>query len=185
MKEDKAKAKKTEEQKQEEQQATVEDKEQEIAQEEEGFSQKIEQLKKELEETKDKALRTFAEFDNFRKRSAKEKDAIYQDAVADTVKEFIPVLDNLERAFEAAKQSEEKSVCDGIELTLKAFLETLKKIGVEAIPAEGEEFNPELHSAVMHIEDEKIADNTIVEEFQKGYKLKDKVIRYSAVKVAN
>lgn len=130
--------------------------------------------------------RTKAEFDNYKKRTAKEKDSIYSDAVSDTVSNMLDVLDNLERAIEACKGSVESGkLIEGVEMVFKQFKDTIEKMGVHAIKAVGEKFNPELHNAVMHIEDENAGENEIIEEFQKGYKMGDKVIRHSMVKVAN
>ena len=128
--------------------------------------------------------RLLAEYDNFKKRTVKEKEAIYVDSVKDTVAELLPVIDNLNRAVDAFpdKDCEE---CKGVMMVLKQTEEIFTKLGVSEINAVGEQFNPEFHNAVMHVEDESIDDNTVVEEFQKGYIYKDKVIRYSMVKVAN
>lgn len=143
-------------------------------------------LKKELEELKDKHLRLMAEYDNFKKRTVKEKEAIYIDSVGDTVNTLLPVIDNFERAM-AAFSEEDKSTefYKGIEMIFNQMTESFDKLGVKQIEAVGCEFNPELHNAVMHVEDDQAGDNTIVEEFQKGYTYRDKVIRYSMVKVAN
>lgn len=142
-----------------------------------------EEYKKKYDELYDKYLRMLAEYDNFKKRTAKEKDELYSFAVADTLEKLLPVLDNLERAADAA---EEKSpLADGVKMVLKQFGETLEKMNVAAIEAVGGEFDPNLHNAVMHVEDENVGANTVVEEFQKGYKYKEKVIRHSMVKVAN
>ena len=129
-------------------------------------------------EWEDKYLRLFAEFDNFKKRSAREKDARYADALIDAVAELLPVLDNLDRALAVEVTSEEAN-------SLKAGVEMVK-LEVTEIPAVGEQFDPNVHNAVMHIEDETIDDNTVVEEFMKGYIYKDlRVVRHSMVKVAN
>ncbi len=135
----------------------------------------------------DKYLRTVAEFDNYRKRTQKEKDTMYLDGKADCVAAFLPLADNMERCVTAAEASGDvESLKKGIELMVKQFDDILKSLKVEPIPAVGEEFNPELHNAVMHIEDETCDTNTIVEEFQKGYRTVDgKIIRHSMVKVAN
>lgn len=154
---------------------------------------KIESIQGELEEKNkqcadyfDKLQRMAAEFDNYKKRSAKEKEAVYIDAACDVVKAFLPVLDNVERAIKAIPEEEStKSIRDGVEMILKQFKETFKNIGVEEISAVGQTFDPMLHNAVMHVEDDSYGHNTVVEEFQKGYIYKDKVIRYSMVKVAN
>lgn len=138
--------------------------------------------KKETEELNEKYLRMLAEYDNFRKRSAKEREGIYADAYADALTSILPVLDNLERA-DACKESD--ALAKGLELTLKSFRDTLAKMGVEEIEAEGKPFDPNFHNAVMHVEDESFGESEIVEVLMKGYKKGDKVIRYAMVKVAN
>ncbi|MBZ4644699.1 MAG: GrpE protein [Clostridia bacterium] len=153
----------------------------------------IEALKAQLEDQTKKSeeyfgilQRTMAEFDNYKKRTVKEKENIYSDAVGDTISQLLPVLDNLERAVNSCKEGVDSAkLLEGVEMVLKQFNDSLSKLGVEEIKAKGEIFNPELHNAVMHIEDESVGENIIVEEFQKGYKIKDKVIRHSMVKVAN
>lgn len=138
--------------------------------------------KKALEELNDKYLRLVAEYDNYRKRTAKEKEAIYPEAKVNVVSAFLPVLDNLERALATAGDD---PIYEGVKMISKQFSEVLKAVGVEEIPTVGEQFNPEFHNAVMHIEDDSFGENEIVEEFQKGYKLGDRIVRYSMVKVAN
>ncbi|MCG8501583.1 MAG: nucleotide exchange factor GrpE [Firmicutes bacterium] len=146
----------------------------------------LEEKTKQCEEYFNSLHRTMAEFDNFRKRTIKEKERIYSDAISDAVTELLVVVDNLERAVEACKESAEPTqLLEGVELVLKQFRDSFCKLGVEEIKAVGEAFDPELHNAVMHIQDESVDENTIVEEFQKGYKINDKVIRHSMVKVAN
>lgn len=139
-------------------------------------------LSNEVETLRDRLLRMSAEYDNFRKRTAKEKEGIYSDACTDVLKNMLPVLDNLERAV-----SVEGSLDDlkkGIDMTLRQFKDSLKKLNVEEISTE-EGFDPNYHNAVMHMVDENYGKNEIVEVFQKGYKRENKVIRYSMVKVAN
>ena len=139
-------------------------------------------LNNELDALKDRLLRLTAEYDNYRKRTSKEKEGIYTDACTDVLKEMIPVLDNLERAV-----SVDGSVDDikkGIEMTIKGFKTSFEKLGVEEIDSTGE-FDPNYHQAVMHIQDENLKPNSIAEVFQKGYKKGDKIIRYPVVKVAN
>ena len=131
----------------------------------------------------DKYLRVCAEYDNFRKRSQKEKDALYGDIRSNVVSSFLPVYDNLVRALDA--KTEDEAYRKGVEMIMAQFTQTLEKLGVEEIPALGEKFNPEVHNAVMHVDDEEKGENEIVEVFQKGFKLGDKVIRASMVKVAN
>ena len=132
----------------------------------------------------DLAKRTKAEFDNYRKRSVKEKESMYDDGFIDGIKQILPVIDNLERAV-ATSTSENDNLVSGVEMVLKMFSDTLAKASVDEISAAGEKFDPNLHNAVMHIEDENYEENVVVEVLQKGYKYKDKVIRYSMVKVAN
>jgi len=131
----------------------------------------------------DRYLRLAAEYDNFRKRSARERDAIYADVRADTVLKFLPVYDNLVRAI--AAMTEDDPGRKGVEMTLAQFETVLTKLGVTPIPALGETFDPAFHNAVMHIEDAEQGENIIVEEFEKGFKMGDKIIRFSMVKVAN
>ena len=140
----------------------------------------------ELSEANDKYLRLLAEYDNFKKRTAKEKEAIYTDSVGETVTALLPIIDNFERAIASFGEEDKQSeFYKGVEMIYNQTIDAFTKLGVSEIKALGEEFNPEFHNAVMHIEDETVADNTIVEQFQKGYIYRDKVIRYSMVKVAN
>lgn len=159
----------------------------EAVNEEEPQKTHEEELEEKLAEQTDKYMRLYAEYDNFRKRSAKEKDARYADAVVDAVAAILPIGDNLERALQTEVTSEDAiKFKEGVEMVMKQFNETLEKLGVEDIKAVGEQFDPNFHNAIMHIEDESIDDNTVVEEFMKGYKYKgDRVVRYSMVKVAN
>lgn len=153
-------------------------------QKEPTLEEKLEEAEKKAQENYDKWLRQLAEFENFRKRSNAEKTGMYNNGVRDTVEKLLPVIDNFERAVDAAEDKED-GMYKGVEMILKQFLEILTSLGVEEIPAEGEPFDPNYHSAVMHIDDENCDDNVIVEVFQKGYKHGDKVIRPSMVKVAN
>ena len=130
----------------------------------------------------DKYLRMAAEYENFRKRSAKEREGVYADACADCIAALLPILDNLERAAQY-KNDDPTVVAKGLEMTLKSFYDTLGKLGVSEIPAET--FDPNLHNAVMHIEDDEHGESEIVEVLQKGFAKGDKVIRYAMVKVAN
>ncbi|WP_315070980.1 nucleotide exchange factor GrpE [uncultured Clostridium sp.] len=139
-------------------------------------------LQEELDNTKDRLLRLTAEYDNYRKRTSKEKEGIYSDAYVDVLKEIIPVLDNLERAIAADGSIDDLK--KGIEMTIKGCKDAFAKLGVEEIDASGE-FDPNLHNAVMHIEDENLGKNIVAEVFQKGYKKDDKIIRHTMVKVAN
>ena len=147
----------------------------------------LEEANEKLAEAEDKYLRLYAEFENYKKRTQKEKDARYADAVIDAVAEILPVLDNLDRALAVEVTSEDaKSFKEGVEMTKKQMLDSLTKLGVTEIKALGEEFNPNLHNAVMHAEDDSVGENIVVEEFMKGYIYKnDRVVRYSMVKVAN
>ncbi len=142
-----------------------------------------EALKKEIEELKDSKLRLAAEYDNFRKRSAREKENIFSDASIATAAAFLPVLDNLERAVK--QETADEAYKKGVEMTLNQLNQIMEKLGISEIPALGEQFDPELHNAVLHIEDETVDDNTIVEVFEKGFKMGDRVLRYAIVKVAN
>lgn len=154
---------------------------------EETVEETVEEVKSEpseAEQYKNQLLSVMAEFDNFKKRTVKEKEKIYVDSVGDTVAQLLPVVDNLERAI-AAVSDTESEFYKGFELVLKQTKEIFEKMGVTEIASVGEAFNPDYHNAVMHIEDENFGENTIAEEFQKGYMYKDKVIRYAMVKVAN
>ena len=144
-------------------------------------------LRKQLEDSEeaakaaeDKYMRMMAEYDNFRKRSAKEKEGVWADAYSDCIAHLLPILDNLERA---SKSDNVEAVTKGLEMTVKAFDDAMEKMGVKEI--ECKTFDPNLHNAVMHVEDEQYRDGEIVEVFQKGYCKGDKVIRYAMVKVAN
>lgn len=131
----------------------------------------------------DRYLRLMAEYDNFRKRSAKERELIYTDVRVNTVSKFLPVYDNLARAMSTATADE--AYKKGVEMTFNQLCEVFKKLGVEEIEAVGKTFDPNFHNAVMHVDDEEKGESEIVEEFQKGFKVGDKVIRFSMVKVAN
>ena len=145
--------------------------------------EKLAALENENAVLNDKYLRICAEYDNFRRRSQKEKDGLYGDIKADTVRKFLPVYDNLERALRQG--TEDEAYRKGVEMIMTQFESTLEKLGVTAIECLGEKFDPELHNAVMHVDDEEKGENEIVEVFQKGFKLGDKVIRFAMVKVAN
>ncbi len=146
-------------------------------------SEKLEELVQENAELNDKYLRLCAEYDNFRRRSQKEKDGIFGDTKASTVTAFLPVYDNLERALKQG--TEDEAYRKGVEMIMTQFCTTLEKLGVTPIECLGEKFDPALHNAVMHVEDEEKGENEIVEVFQKGFMLGDKVIRFAMVKVAN
>ena len=142
----------------------------------------LEAKAKELSEQNDKYMRMMAEYDNFRKRSAKERDGTYADAYADALVSILPIIDNLERAVGV---TEADGVLKGLEMTLKGADDALKKMGVEAFGAEGDAFDPNVHNAVMMVDDESRGSGEIVSVFQKGYKKGDKIIRYAMVTVAN
>ena len=144
--------------------------------------EEIAELKETMAVMEDKYLRMAAEYDNFRRRSREEKDALYEIATADTVKELLPIIDNLDRA---AGYTEGDKIIEGLILIAKTTSGALEKLGVEEFGKVGETFDPNIHNAVFHIEDENYGDGEIVEVFQKGYKRGDKVIRYAMVKVAN
>ena len=131
----------------------------------------------------DKYIRLMAEFDNYKKRSVKERENIYTDVRVDTVTKFLPVYDNLERALKA--ETADEAYKKGVELTFNQLMDVFKKLGVEEIESVGKTFDPNFHNAVMHVEDEEKGESEIVEEFQKGFKIGEKVIRFSMVKVAN
>ncbi len=137
-----------------------------------------------IEELTDKLARQMAEFDNYRKRTEREKAGMYLVGAKDVVEKILPVLDNFERGLAAAKDPEDPFV-DGMNKIYKQFTTVLTDLGVTAIEAVGKEFDPNLHNAVMHVEDETAGENIVVEEFQKGYMYKDSVVRHSMVKVAN
>ena len=139
-----------------------------------------------IEELSDKLLRQMAEFDNFRKRTEKEKSAMYEIGAKDIIEKLLPVVDNFERGFmTVAEEDKEDAFVTGMEMVYKQLMTMLEGVGVKPIEAVGQEFNPDLHNAVMHVDDEEVGDNIIVEEFQKGYTYHDSVVRYSMVKVAN
>jgi len=148
------------------------------------LEEELQKKETELSEANDKYTRLFAEYENFRKRTAKEKEGIYADAYLDALSQILPVLDNLERAA-AFENADAESLKKGLELTLKSFADTLDKMGVKEIEALGKTFDPNLHNAVMHIDDESFGEGEVVEVFAKGYQRGDKVLRYSVVKVAN
>ena len=137
----------------------------------------------ELAAAEDKYLRLAAEYDNFRKRTAREKESAWADSKAQTVNAFLPVYDNLERALK--QETADEAYKKGVEMTMNGLKDVLTKLGVETIPALGETFDPNVHNAVMHMEDDSVEENTVVEVFQQGFKLGDKVIRFAMVKVAN
>ena len=149
---------------------------------EESLKKEVERLKGEIKEKDDRFLRMAAEYDNFRRRSREEKEGTYDAAVSDTIAALLPVIDNLERA---ALYDDGEKVKEGVQMTAKSAITALAKLGVEEVGAVGEAFDPNLHNAVMHIEDENAKEGEIVEVFQKGYKKGKRMIRFAAVKTAN
>ena len=145
--------------------------------------EKIAKLEEENADLNDRYLRICAEYDNFRRRSQKEREALYSDIKADTVMKFLPVYDNLERALKQG--TEDEAYRKGVEMIMNQFNSTMEKLGVTEIDCLGQKFDPALHNAVMHVDDEEKGENEIVEVFQKGFKIGDKVIRFAMVKVAN
>ncbi len=148
----------------------------------EGTKFALEKATAELAEVNDKYLRTAAEYDNFRRRSAKEREGIYAEAYSDALASILPIMDNLERA---AAYSDGAQLSDGIKLIFKSAKEAFERIGVAEFGAVGEQFDPQIHNAMMHIDDDAYGTNEIVEVFQKGYKKGDRVLREALVKVAN
>jgi molecular chaperone GrpE len=136
-----------------------------------------------LAAAEDKYLRLAAEYDNYRKRTAKEKETAWTEAKAQTVAAFLPVYDNLERALK--QETADEAYAKGVDMTMKGLQDALTKLGVETIPAMGETFDPNRHNAVMHVEDDSVGENTIVEVFQQGFLCGEQVIRFAMVKVAN
>ncbi|OUN12680.1 nucleotide exchange factor GrpE [Flavonifractor sp. An9] len=145
--------------------------------------EELEALKQNLTDQEDKFLRLAAEYDNYRRRSQKEKESAWADSKAETAAAFLPVYDNLERALK--QDTADEAYKKGVEMTMTQLKEVLSKLGIQEIPALGETFDPNLHNAVMHVEDENAGENTIVEVFQAGFRTEEKVIRFSMVKVAN
>lgn len=141
-------------------------------------------IEKQLRDTKDQLLRTAAEYANFRARSAKEKEQTYSNAKGNVVAEILPSIDNLERAL-AQENSDYESLRKGLEMTMNSLMAALEKMGVKAFGEVGEQFDPNLHHAVMHIDDDSLDTNVITDVFQKGYKYNDKVVRPAMVKTAN
>ena len=143
----------------------------------------LQEVQEKLKQEHDQYLRLAAEYDNFRKRSQKEKDNLYRDAKADTVEKFLPVFDNLSRALD--QETADTAYKKGVEMTMTGLQEILKKLDVTIYGAPGDIFSPDLHNAVMHIEDDNYKEGEIVQVFQKGFKLGEKVIRFAMVQTAN
>lgn len=139
-----------------------------------------------IADLQDRVKRQMAEFDNYRKRTEKEKSAMFEMGASDVVKKLLPIVDNFERGFKSVSEEElETPFAKGMDMVYKQTMKMLEDISVKPIEAVGQEFNPELHNAVMHVEDDSVGENIIVEEFEKGYTYRDTVIRHSMVKVAN
>ena len=152
------------------------------------FAKKEKKDKKDekIEELTDRLTRQMAEFDNFRKRTEREKSQMYEIGAKDIIEKILPVIDNFERGLAAVpEESKEDPFVEGMEKIYKQIMTTLEGVGVKPIEAVGQEFNPDFHNAVMHVEDEEAGENIITEEFQKGYMYRDSVVRHSMVKVAN
>lgn len=141
------------------------------------------ELQKQLDDEKDKHLRLMAEYDNYRKRTQKEKESIYPEAVAETIKAFLPVADNFERAMAAA--TDDENYKKGAELTYRSLMDVFAKFNVESFGEKGDLFDPNLHNAVMHEDDDSEKESMISEVFQKGYKIGDRILRFAMVKVLN
>lgn len=151
-----------------------------------GIKKKKDKKDEKIEELSDRLMRNMAEFENFRKRSEKEKNAMFEMGAKSVIEKILPVVDNFERGMDALTEEEKESpFVKGIEAVYKQLMTSLEEIGVLPIEAYGQEFNPELHNAVMHDEDENFGENTISQEFQKGYIYKESVVRHSMVKVSN
>ena len=148
-----------------------------------GKKKKDNKLEQQIEDLTDRLKRNMAEFDNFRKRTEKEKSSMYIIGAKDIIEKILPVVDNFERGL--AQATEGDPFAEGMEKIYKQLTTTLESLGVEPIEAVDKEFNPDLHNAVMHVEDDSVGENIVVEEFEKGYTYRDQVIRHSMVKVAN
>ena len=151
-----------------------------------GKKNKKDKKDEKIEELTDRLTRQMAEFDNFRKRSEKEKSQMYEIGAKDVIEKILPVVDNFERGLQGLTEEEKADpFVEGVDKIYKQLMTTLEGIGVKPIEAVGQEFDPDFHNAVMHVEDEAFGENTIAEEFQKGYTYRDSVVRHSMVKVAN
>ena len=151
-----------------------------------GKKNKKDKKDEKIEELTDRLTRQMAEFDNFRKRTEKEKSQMYEIGAKDIIEKILPVVDNFERGLSSVSEEDKATpFAEGMEKIYKQLMTTLEGIGVKPIEAVGQEFNPDFHNAVMHVEDEELGENIIAEEFQKGYMYRDSVVRHSMVKVAN
>jgi len=155
----------------------------EVVEKKENIETEQDSTKQELEEMTDRYKRLMAEFDNFKKRSSKERETLYNSLISDIITSILPVVDNLEKAV--STKTEDESYKQGVEMVYKQLIDTLSNLGVEQIPTVGETFNPEYHEAVSSVEDDTLGEKEIKEEFRKGYKIGNKVIRHSMVVVAN
>ncbi len=151
-----------------------------------GKKPKKDKKDEKIDELTDQLTRQMAEFDNFRKRTEKEKSQMYEIGAKDVIEKILPVIDNFERGLEGVKEEDkENPFVQGMDMTYKQLMTILEGIGVTPIEAIGQEFNPDLHNAVMHVDDDQLGENVVVEEYQKGYMYRDTVVRHSMVKVAN
>ena len=151
-----------------------------------GKKNKKDKKDEKIEELTDKVIRQMAEFDNFRKRTEKEKSQMYEVGAKDIIEKILPVIDNFERGLGVVEEDKKDDpFVQGMEMIYKQLMTTLEGCGVKTIEAVGQEFNPDFHNAVMHVEDDEVGENIVVEEFQKGYMYRETVVRYSMVKVAN
>lgn len=149
-----------------------------------ALDSELENIRAQLSQVNDKLLRTLAEYDNYRKRTQKEKEAIYSDSKSEIIMKLLPIIDNFERA-EAAEQPDIETYKKGIDMIFTQLMDSMKSLGVESFGAAGDEFDPNLHNGVMHVEDEELGENVIADVFMKGYKMGDRVLRPATVKVAN
>ena len=150
-----------------------------------GKDKKKDKLQEQLDELKDKNLRQMAEFENYRRRTEKEKQAMFETGAKSVIEKLLPVVDNFERGLGALKEEEKDAFSDGMEMIYKQLMGELEKLEVKPIDAVGKEFDPNLHNAVMHVDDEELGENVVAEELQKGYMYRETVVRHSMVKVAN
>lgn len=168
----------------------VVDENEDTAEEKKGFFKKKEKKKDpkdiQIEELTDRYKRTMAEFDNFRKRTEKEKTAMYEIGAREVISKILPIVDNFERGLAAIPEADRTNpIAEGMDKIYKQLTKTLEDMGVKEIEAEGIEFNPDFHNAVMHVEDDSLGENVVAEVLQKGYTYKESVVRHSMVKVAN
>ena len=149
-----------------------------------SLDSELESIRTQLSQVNDKLLRTLAEYDNYRKRTQKEKEAIYSDSKSEIVMKLLPIIDNFERAA-AAQQPDIETYKKGMDMIFTQLVDSMKSLGVESFGEVGEEFDPNMHNGVMHVEDEELGENQIADVFMKGYKMGDRVLRPATVKVAN